>query len=414
MDRQIVYPGSIPLDTDLLLVQRNTMAALGALAQMVLGPWPVADGLYCTPAASGYGVVIGPGTLAASAPADAAPFGSLGANPAALMQVGINPDFTSLALGGPPDGDHALTWLIQATLDIHDAGPVALPYWNAANPAVPWSGPNNGGQVQNTQRVVRVALRAKPGVPQTLEDPHPPAADPGWAGLYTVMTYFGRGGVTAQDIRRLPGSAFAPWTLPQLAPGFSRQEVFATSTVWRVPDGVRRARVRLVGGGGGGGGGDVDFAGGGGGAGGYAEGIVPVEPGAVIPIWAGTGGSGGTPRINGNPGDVSWFGALDTGPVGAGGGQGGRSGNPGSSGGDGGRGLAGVIQLEGGPGSDGAQLAGVPGGCGGNGAFGGGGRSGHGGGVQNNGRAAGAGAGGGYGAGAPGGTGTNGVVIVEF
>ena len=33
MDRNIVYPGSIPLDTDLLTVNRNTMIALGYLAQ---------------------------------------------------------------------------------------------------------------------------------------------------------------------------------------------------------------------------------------------------------------------------------------------------------------------------------------------------------------------------------------------
>ena len=31
MDRTIVYPGSIPLDTDLLRLNRNTMVALGAV-----------------------------------------------------------------------------------------------------------------------------------------------------------------------------------------------------------------------------------------------------------------------------------------------------------------------------------------------------------------------------------------------
>ena len=38
MDRTIVYPGSIPLDTDLLRLNRNTMVALGALMKAVLGP----------------------------------------------------------------------------------------------------------------------------------------------------------------------------------------------------------------------------------------------------------------------------------------------------------------------------------------------------------------------------------------
>ena len=37
MDRNIVYPGSIPLDTDLLTVNRNAMIGIGFLAQAVLG-----------------------------------------------------------------------------------------------------------------------------------------------------------------------------------------------------------------------------------------------------------------------------------------------------------------------------------------------------------------------------------------
>ena len=127
MDRQIVYPGSIPLDTDLLLVQRHVMAALGALARVVLGPAPVADGLACVPAASGYGVVIGPGSLTALGVVDGTPYGSLGADPTPLVQMAVNTDFVTLPLSGPPDGDHALCWLIQASLSPRDAGPVALP-----------------------------------------------------------------------------------------------------------------------------------------------------------------------------------------------------------------------------------------------------------------------------------------------
>ena len=40
MDRNLVYPGSIPLDTDLLSINRNAMIALGYLAQAVLGAGP--------------------------------------------------------------------------------------------------------------------------------------------------------------------------------------------------------------------------------------------------------------------------------------------------------------------------------------------------------------------------------------
>ena len=37
MDRTLVYPGSIPLDTDILAVNRNAMIAIGCLARAVLG-----------------------------------------------------------------------------------------------------------------------------------------------------------------------------------------------------------------------------------------------------------------------------------------------------------------------------------------------------------------------------------------
>ncbi len=414
MDRQIVYPGSIPLDTDLLHIQRNAMAAMGALARCVLGTGPVADGLGCVPVASGWGVVVGPGSLTALGTVDAAPYGSLGADPTPLVQTAVNTGFTTLSFTGPPDGSNVLCWLVQASLGPQDAGPVALPYWNAGNPAVPWSGPGNGGQAQNTQRLLRVALSVKAGAPQALGDPVPPAADPGWVGLYTVLTYAGRPQTVQVDIAVLPGGPFLPFVLPQLSPGFSRQETFGVTTTWRVPLGVRLARVRAVGGGAGGGGGDTDYGGGGGGAGGYAEAIVPVQPGAIIPVQVGTAGVGAGSRVDGQPGTDTWFGPVGSGAVGAAGGMAGHSGNPDSAGGNSGGGLAGQFQAAGGAGGDGALVASVPGGLGGNSAFGGGGRSGLGGGLQNSGRAAGAGGGGGYGAGAPGGNGAPGIVIVEY
>ena len=65
MDRNLVYPGSIPLDSDLLSLNRNAMVALGALAQAVLGSSTVADGLACAPTApASLGVSVGAGAIA--------------------------------------------------------------------------------------------------------------------------------------------------------------------------------------------------------------------------------------------------------------------------------------------------------------------------------------------------------------
>lgn len=413
MDRQIVYPGSIPLDTDLLLVQRNVMAALGALARCVLGTGVVADGLACMPAASGYGVVVGRGSLSTLYQVDAQPFGSLPADATPLVRIAYNPSSTALALHGPADGTHTLCWLVQAAISDYDAAPLALPYHNAANPAVPWSGPLNNGRAQNTQRLLRVALSAKAGEPRTVGGRFPPDADDGWVGLYSVMTYFGRG-TQAVDIAPVPGGPFVPYKLPALFPGFSRQEVFAQTTVWRAPPDVRAAKVRLVAGGGGGGGGDSDYAGGGGGAGGYAEAVVAVDPGSTLTVTVGVGGTGGAPRFNGGTGGTTLFASADGTLVSALGGTGGRSGNPDSTGGDGGRGTVGTLLLTGGPGGDGPISASRPGGVGGVSAFGGGGRSVLGGGATAQGQAVGSGAAGGYGPSTLGGRGANGLVIVEY
>jgi len=409
MDRQVVYPGSIPLDTDLLQMQRNVMTAVGLLAQCVLGTGTVADGLACRPAVAGYGVVVGPGSLSTLYVVDTHPFGSLAADATPLVKIGSNASDTALLIHGPADGNHALCWLIQATLVEYDAGPVALPYYDAANPAVAWSGPLNSGAAQNTQRVVRVALAAKAGNAQDVGGRLPPPADAGWVGLYSVMTYFGQA-TQAVDIAVSPGGPFVPFKLPALFPGFSRQEVFPQNSVWVAPPDVRSAKVRLVGAGGGGGGGDSDYTGGGGGAGGYAEAIVPVVPGGVVVVTVGVGGAGGVPRYNGAAGGPTSFGAL----VAASNGVGGHSGNPDSRGGDGGRGTAGAVLLSGGPGGDGPLAASLPGGAGGASAFGGGGRSAYLGGAAAQGQAAGSGAAGGYGPNTPGGTGANGLVIVEY
>lgn len=409
MDRQIVYPGSIPLDTDLLLLQRNVMTVLGVLARSVLGTGVVTDGLACAPAASGYGVTVGPGSLSTLYVTEARPFGSLPADPTPLVRIAHNPSDTPLLLHGPADDGHALCWLIQAAISEYDAGPLALPYYNAANPAVPWSGPLNNGQAQFTQRLLRIGLAAKPGDPQIVGDRFPPPPDPGYVGLYSVMTYFGVA-TTAVDIALLPGGPFVPFKLPALFPGFSRQEAFGQNTVWRAPPDVRSAKVRLVGAGAGGGGGGSGYAGGGGGAGGYAEAVVPVTPGSTITVTVGVGGTGGGQRINGVSGGVTSFGSL----VAASGGVGGHSGNPDSAGGAGGVGTAGLVLLLGGPGGDGPLSASAPAGPGGASAFGGGGRSVLLGGPAAQGQAAGSGAAGGYGAATNGGNGANGLVIVEY
>ncbi len=408
MDRQMVYPGAIPLDTDLLWIQRHMVTGIGMLARCVLGSGLVADGLACSPG-TGLQVVVGPGSLAGLLSVDGRPFGGLPADPRALMRVGSSLDNVLLSLAATPAGA-TQRWLVQATIAEVDAGAIAVPYYNAGNPAVAWSGPLNSGQAQATQRLLHVSLAAKAGEPVFGFDAVLPAADAGWVGLYSVTVRDGQAAVLPADIVVLPQAPFLNHRLPELTPGFSRQAVFTADAIWRAPAGVRRARVRLVGAGGGGGGGDGGYGGGGGGAGGYAEGVIVTEPGAPLQVSVGAGGAGAGPLHTGEPGSFSSVAALIT----ATGGVGGGSSNPDSRGGEGGSGRAGSILLAGGFGTDGPRIADVPGGAGGSSAFGGGGRGAHLGGPQANGQAPGSGGGGAYGGASVGGTGASGVVIIEY
>ncbi len=416
MDRQIVYPGSIPLDTDFLLIQRQAMVAIGVLARAVLGSDPVVDGLLCSPA-GGLSVVVGPGSLTALAVVDGLPYGSLGTDGRALCKTGQVLDDTTLTISAPALGGQF--WLIEASITEIDGGPITLPYYNAASPNISWSGPGNSGAAQNTQRAVPVLLRVRAGVAATdgSQSLPPPAA--GWVPLYRIGVVAGQSVVGPGDITALADAPFLRFRLPQLTPGFSRQAIFTSTTIWPVPNGVRLARVRLVGGGGGGGGSDDSggrgFSGGGGGAGGYAEAVVSVIPGIPIPVTVGVGGAGAGPLSTGGAGGISAFG-----PYGAGsdtralGGVGGGSDNPDSRGGQGGAGVSGSIALAGGYGSDGVRMSLLPGGSGGASAFGGGGRGAFLGGGPALGQAPGSGGGGAYGPSSTGGAGAAGIVLIEY
>jgi hypothetical protein len=321
MDRNIVYPGAIPQDTDILDINRNVMIALGYLAQATLGTNTVVDGLAIGPTAPpSMSLVVGPGVITALTVIDANAYGSLPADTTdPLLKMGINTTPTTLSFTAPTTAGQSIDYLIEASFLEEDTDPVVLPYYNAANPAVPFSGPGNNGAAQNTVRIERVALAVKPGVPAASGSQTPPAADPGWIGLYVVTVPYGATSLTQSAVTTLPTAPFIPYKLPNLAPGVSNLQAFAQSGTFVVPAGVNRVRVRLWGGGGGGGAGG-GTAGAGGSGGGYGEGYFPVTPGQTIAITVGGGGGSGA------PGGSSSFGTLASASGGAPGGAGSSSG----------------------------------------------------------------------------------------
>lgn len=414
MDRQIVYPGSIPLDTDLLSLQRNTMVALGYLIQATLGASPVVDGLACTPTSpASLTVQIGPGSIIAPGTIDPFPFGSLPADTSdPLLKMGVNTGPVSFTLTAPAVSGQSIAYLIQASLLEADASPIVLPYYNAANPLQPFSGQSNSGAAQNTQRVQRVQLQVKPGAPANAGTQATPRVDQGWVGLYVVTVPYGQTQLTAAAIAQMPNAPFIPFKLPALAPGFSRQVVLTASSTWTAPNNVSLIKVALCGAGGGGGSGSTGYGGAGGGAGGYAASILSIYPGQAFYAYIGQGGTGGTAA--GTPagaGGTSNFGGLFS----ASGGAGGTSAAAYSGGGAPGAGTGGSLNVLGGYGSDGNSGNLVLAGNGGASYFGGGGRAAaNGNTLQQQGQAFGSGGGGAYGGAGNGGAGAGGITIIEF
>jgi len=326
MDRNIVYPGSIPQDIDILNPNRNTMLALGFLIQATLGTGTVVDGLACSPA-NGLAVSVGAGSLTQLSTVDATDYGSLAADTSdALVKMGINISATTLDLAAPALPGEAVNYLIEANFSESDASPVVLPFVNAANPSQPFTGPNNTGATTNSARIQRVNLVATAGSAAAAGAQGTPSPDTGYVGLYVVTVTAGQTQIIQSNIATYPDAPFLAFKLPQLAPGVSRMAVLTSSGSWTVPNQVSLLKVRLWGGGGAGGnGGGTGYVGGGGAGGAYVEGFFDVSPGSVLGV---TLGAGGEVSINSGRGGDTALGTLAT----AGGGGGGGAGSAGGVG----------------------------------------------------------------------------------
>jgi len=298
MDRNIVYPGSIPLDTDLLTANRNAMIGVGFLAQAVLGTNVVADGLVCQPTnPASLNVVVGPGSITQFGMVDVAPYGSIPADTTDLIvKMGINSGPTSFVLTVPSSVGESANYLVEACFLEADAAPVVLPYYNASNPAQTFSGPSNTGATQNTLRTQRVQVQLKPGTPGNTGSQTTPAVDAGWTGLYQITVAYGQTAISAANIVTLPTAPFLIWKLPALRPGFgSGVQTFATNGSFSVPAGVTQVEVEVWGAGAGSFASVPGLPSGGGSGGGYAKKLITgLIPGQFLSVTVGSGGAGGT------------------------------------------------------------------------------------------------------------------------
>ncbi len=410
MDRIIVYPGSIPQDTDLLNTNRNVMLALHGLIAATLGTTAAVDGLLVAPTApASMNITVSPGTLTQYGPVDSTAYGSIAADTLdqiAKQAVQVQP--VTMSVTAPLTPGTTIAYLLEATFSETDTNAVVLPYYNASNPTQPYLGPGNNGSSQNTLRQQSVVLQLKAGAPATTGSQVTPPVDPGWVALAALAVSYGATEIDASLIYPAWTTRFVSFKLPDLRPGFASATTFTTSGSFTVPAGVTRVKAEVIAGGGAGGT-HSSQPGGGGGAGGRATiWLSGLTPGTAIPVNVGTGGQPSSGPGNGGNGQTSSFGSYVSATGGTGGGGGSGTSTP--TGGEGGTGVDGAVNLAGSWGGDAIPSDGRGGDGGGPGA----GKGGTGAAGQNAPLNGVGGGGGGGGNALAGGAGGGGLVVVEY
>lgn len=209
MRRVAVYPGAIPQEQDVLNGQKNTMISIGHVLQDMLGTSTLFSGLGCVPTGpAGMTVNVNPGRAYSLQATDTGAYSSLAADARSLVKQGILLDLVNFACPAPTTAGFSINYLIQGAFQEIDAGSVVLPYYNAANPAVAFSGPNGTGTSNTTFRDNTVQLQLKPGAAATTGSQVTPTPDAGFNGLWVVTVAFGQVTITSTSITQYTGAPF--------------------------------------------------------------------------------------------------------------------------------------------------------------------------------------------------------------
>lgn len=223
MDRKTIYAGQVPLETDVLTAQQFAMTALAQLSQTVFGTAVLVDSFTVTPTTPAtLNVLLTPGTIYQMENLEATSWSSLPADTAhTVMKQGILLDPATIGITPPTTFGYSQVFLIEVQYQDLDTGSTVLPYYNAANPSSPFSGPGNAGTAQNTIRQGKVAYQVKAGTAAPTGSQVAPSVDAGWTGLYNITVANGATSVTSGNIVKLVNAPYLATNgyLPQIPTG---------------------------------------------------------------------------------------------------------------------------------------------------------------------------------------------------
>ena len=212
MDRQIVYPGQILPETTLLQIAKDAMIGSAKLAAAMLGTSTIANGFAVTPTGpASMQVVVAPGEIYSLSNIDSLAYSTLPADTThSIMKQGIMLDGIMLSCPAPTTTGQSINYLVQVTYQDQDLTPVLLPYYNSANPALPYSGVGNNGLTQNTARKGVAVVQVKAGASAATGSQVTPAPDSGYVGLYVATVAFGQTAINSGNITQYSGAPLLP------------------------------------------------------------------------------------------------------------------------------------------------------------------------------------------------------------
>ena len=216
MHRSIVYDTELGQVTDFLNVNKFAMLGQAFANQAMLGNSTVVAGLVCAPTGpASLNVTVGMGSIYALDEVDATAYGDLGTDTTVILKQGILYSPVTLTVTPPSTSGYSQVFLVQAILQDVDAGSSVLPYYNAAIPSEPFSGPANDGASQYTIRECLCTIALKAGTAAPTGSQTIPSPDAGYVGLYYITVSNGQATITSANITLLPTAPFFP-TLPSI------------------------------------------------------------------------------------------------------------------------------------------------------------------------------------------------------
>jgi hypothetical protein len=226
MDRLTNYFGQVPLETDLLHTNQNTMVAIAKLAGGVLGLTTAINGLTVTPTGpASLNVLLNEGEIYEMEDLEATSWSSLPADTAdTILKQGILLEAATIGITPPTTTGFSQVFLVEVQYQDEDTGAVVLPFFNAAIPAQPFAGPGNSGSASNTVRKGIVAFQVKAGTAAATGSQVAPTPDAGWTGIFNVTVANGATTITSGNIVQVPSAPFIPVTLPNVPAGVQAAE----------------------------------------------------------------------------------------------------------------------------------------------------------------------------------------------